>query len=105
MLKWERFDLFKVKVNGVHDEKAAGSTGAGGRMSIDFFVNVFERGLLSLRETRSAEAALWRNSVILPLTLALLSCHCDHHPVLPLIHPILVATTAARPSAFICTPQ
>lgn len=52
-------------------------------MSIDFFVNVFERGLLSLRETRSAEAALWRNSrgsVILPLTLVLLSCHCDHHP-------------------------
>lgn len=73
-------------------------------MSIDFFVNVFERGLLSLRETRSAEAALWRNSrgsVILPLTLALLSCHCDHH----LIHPIFVATTAACPSAFTCTPQ
>lgn len=23
-LKWERFDLLKVKVNGVHDEKAAG---------------------------------------------------------------------------------
>lgn len=38
---WERFDLLKVKVNGVDDEKAAGSTGAGGRMSIDFFVNVF----------------------------------------------------------------
>lgn len=36
-LKWERFDLLKVKVNGVHAEKAAGSTGAGGRMSIDFF--------------------------------------------------------------------
>lgn len=57
-----------------------------GECPLTFFVNAFERGLLSLRETRSAEAALQRNSrgsVILPLTLALLSCHCDHHPVLP----------------------
>lgn len=79
-----------------------------GECPLTFFVNAFERGLLSLRETRSAEAAPWRDSrgsVILPLTLALLPCHCDHHPVLPLIPPIFVATTAARPSAFICTPQ
>lgn len=79
-----------------------------GECPLTFFGNAFERGLLSLRETRSAEAALRRNSrgsVILPLTLALLSCHCDHHPAPPLVPPIFVAATAARPSAFICTPQ